>query len=89
MSYSYIKSKAVDTAGVISKKHGIDFRTAFFITEAVWEEAKKSVLKVAGTPEWQRLPFSRKSEICAAVIRGLLDKKRLVGVLAGEKKSIV
>lgn len=89
MSESYLKHKAVDTAGVISERHGIDFRTALLITEAVWEEARRSVLKVAGTPEWQNLPFSRKSEICASVVRGLLDKKRLLGVLAGDRKSIV
>lgn len=89
MSESYIKSRASQTAKVLSARHDVDFATAFNMTQRIWEEAKRCILKAAQTTEWRKLSLSEKSYICSTVIKSLLDKRQPAGFLSGERKSII
>lgn len=86
---AYMDLKSTEAAKSISRNSGIDFDTAFRITSSVWEEARRCILAAAGTDEWQKLSFSDKAYVCRAVVKALLDKKRLAGFLSGERKSII
>jgi hypothetical protein len=92
MGESYLKGKAAETAISVANRHGIEYAVAYRVTEAVWREARAALLKVLrehGCKEWHRLSLKDKSEVCGFVIKGLMDKRRLMERLSGGKKGLV
>ncbi|MEE9615270.1 MAG: hypothetical protein V3W31_10050 [Thermodesulfobacteriota bacterium] len=92
MSNKYLRTKANETAEAICKKHNIKFPAALLMTRGIWEEARRCIMKTIGSygaENWQKLPLKEKAEVCSLVVRGLLDKRKLSGFMAGDRKSIV
>lgn len=89
MNDAYMNAKAAQHAGILCSQHKVGFQTALKLTTALWDEARRAILAVAGSSGWNRLSFAEKACICQAVIKGLLDKKTLNGFLSGERKGIL
>ncbi|MBI1913050.1 MAG: hypothetical protein HYS21_13770 [Deltaproteobacteria bacterium] len=89
MQGMHINSKARDTAKVLSAEFNVDFPTALQLTQAIWEEARKCILKITGTEGWQRLSLSERAYVCQSVVKALMNKKNVIGFLSGERKTIV
>lgn len=87
MGERYLKGKAAETAITVANRHGIEYASAYRITEAVWREARTALLKVIksyGCGEWQKLSLKDKSAVCAEVLKGLMDRRRLMDCLNGK-----
>jgi hypothetical protein len=92
MKDSYLSKKAAETAETIVKSYDIDFPTALVITRNIWEEARRCILKIIGSygvEGWQKLSLSDRAAVCSIVVRGLMDKGRLLSFMAGERRTIV
>ncbi|MBI5233820.1 MAG: hypothetical protein HY880_05650 [Deltaproteobacteria bacterium] len=89
---SRFKNKGPAAAQGLIKRHGLDYSTAFCITDAIWQESRRSLKRLIsawGEDEWKRLGFTDKVEVCRILIRALLDKKRVASFLAGDRKTLV
>ena len=54
--------------------------------------ARRGISKIAssiGEKNWLNLPFKEKAAICTVVVRSLLDRKRLMGFISGERTHLV
>jgi len=92
MGNDYIKTKAKLAAAGLVRKHGLDFAAAYSISQRLWREARKSILKIIGTygtDRWQKLSLRDKAEVCSIVVRGLLDKKKVLDFMEGKRKGIL
>lgn len=92
MSGSYVNKKAAETARAIVNSHGIDLPTALNITRSIWQEAQRCILKAIdayGADRWQMLSASEKAAVCTVVVKGLLDRERVLSFMASSRKSIV
>ncbi|MBI5599197.1 MAG: hypothetical protein HY890_05600 [Deltaproteobacteria bacterium] len=88
----YLAAKANETAAAIARAYGMDFQTARLIALKLWLEARWGILKIIGrygAENWQRLPLKDKAGVCSAVIKALLDKKRLAAFMDGGRRHIV
>lgn len=89
MTNPYIEEKALRAALVISKKHGMDPVKALDMTREIWQEARRSILTMSEAENWKKLAFREKAAVCEAVVRSLLDEKRVEGFLTGDIPTIV
>lgn len=88
----YVALKARETAMELVKAHNMDYATAYFISFRLWQEARRGISKIAssiGEKNWLNLPFKEKAAICTVVVRSLLDRKRLMGFISGERNHLV
>ena len=88
----YAALKARETARELVKAHNMDYATAYFISFRLWQEARRGISKIAssiGEKNWLNLPFKEKAAICTVVVRSLLDRKRLMGFISGERTHLV
>lgn len=88
----YVIRKARETAAALVKARNMDYATAYFISLRLWHEASRAMAKIAsslGEARWRSLPFKEKAYIATMVVRSLLDRKRLMSFISGEKTSIV
>ncbi|MFZ3072424.1 MAG: hypothetical protein WA162_04200 [Thermodesulfobacteriota bacterium] len=88
----YVSRKAAETAAQLVKAHNMDYATAYFISLRLWHEARRAMMKIAssfGEKRWRSLSFKEKAAVSTAVVRSLLDRKRLMGFISGEKTSLV
>lgn len=76
-------------AALLSRRHGVDFKRALGVTERVWEEAERSVLRLAQGKEWQRLSFKERSDICTEVVKRLLDRHTITGLVSGGRRRLI
>ena len=88
----YAAVKARETAMELVKAHNVDYATAYYISFRLWQEARRAMMKIAsslGEKNQRDIPFKEKAYICSAVVRSLLDRKRLMGFISGEKTHLV
>ncbi len=85
----YIEKKIHETSRMLIRHTGIDPSTALLLTRNIWYGARRAILDLAGTSRWHGLSFTDKADICTAVVRGLLNRKVLLGFVRGERKGIV
>lgn len=88
----YAALKARETAMELVKAHNMDYATAYFISLRLWQEARRGISRIAssvGEKNWLNLPFKEKAAICTVVVRSLLDRKRLMGFISGERSRLV
>ncbi|MEE8573960.1 MAG: hypothetical protein V3T30_00990 [Thermodesulfobacteriota bacterium] len=92
MNDQYLKAKAVESAVQLAARHRIAPAKALRITETVWREARRALLKVIksyGEEKWHELSLEEKSMVCRTVIKGLLDKQKIEGFLNGDRREII
>ena len=90
--YRYAALKARETAMELVKAHNVDYATAYYISFRLWQEARRAMMKIAsslGEKNQRDIPFKEKAYICSAVVRSLLDRKRLMGFISGKRSRLV
>ncbi len=88
-SNQYVATKAESTARAVSKAVDVDFGVALHITTRIWEEARRCILRVASTEDWQKLSFSDKARVCSEVVKVLLDREKVAGFVLGKTGRIL
>ncbi|HHL39617.1 MAG TPA: hypothetical protein ENJ37_03855 [Deltaproteobacteria bacterium] len=84
-----VEDRARAAADELVRLHAIDRTTALHMTTTLWNEVRRRIVAVADGTDWRRLSFEDKAMVCTAVVRALLDGKRLGAFLAGERKTLV
>ena len=85
----HLIKKASDNARSLTKNFSISRKTALEITTRLWAEARHIILSQVSAEEWSTLSAKDKSIICGMVVKALLDKKKLIGFLAGDRKHLI
>lgn len=84
----YVKKKATGNARLLSQEYNIEYATAIKMTSRLWEGARAAILNRVSAEEWQKLSGADKALICTEIIKALMDKKKVLGFLNNETRTL-